>query len=118
MYRLLVIGGRVASSRRAIMRAIVPTGSRGMKDPDPRVRAETARAMLAVRYATTPTVMRECAYPPCRETFMAYDRGGKRKTYCSPAHTTAMCRLRARQAGIPRRPNRKKVARETSPPGG
>jgi hypothetical protein len=99
--RKRVIGGMARSRKLAMMR-IVPLGSRGMKDDDPDVRSETARAMLDVRYATTPMFSAQCAFPPCLIMFDGYDRNGKRRLYCSPAHNTAACRYRQRQRGVHR----------------
>jgi hypothetical protein len=82
--------------------AVVRRGTRGMKDLDPAVRSETARAMLDVRYMTTPMFEQKCEYPPCTTIITGYDRRGKRKKYCSKKHTTANCRLRQREQGIRR----------------
>jgi len=100
-HRNLVIGGR-GSPRRMAMATIVPLGSRGMKDSSGEVRSATARAMLAARYANTPKFKAKCGYPPCPVMIEGYQRGGKRKKYCSAAHNTAACRLRQSELGIGR----------------
>lgn len=82
------------------MAVVVPSGSRGMKDPDPDVRTATAQAMLAQRYAVTPKFQAKCGFPPCTTIVEGYQRGGKRRKYCSPAHNTAACRYRQRQNGL------------------
>jgi hypothetical protein len=81
---------------------VVPTGSRGMKDDNPEVRAATSRAMLAERYAHTPKFTAKCAYPPCPLMIEGYDRNGKRRKFCSPTHNTADCRRRQRERGLRR----------------
>jgi hypothetical protein len=81
---------------------VVPVNSRGMKDPNPEVRAATSRAMLAERYAHTPKFRAKCAYPPCNRIIEGYDRNGKRRKFCSPTHNTADCRRRQRELGYRR----------------
>jgi hypothetical protein len=81
---------------------VVPRGTKGMRDANPEVRTATAKQMLHVRYSTLPMFEATCAYPPCDERFIGYERAGKRKLYCSGKCTVAMVRLRQRQRGMRR----------------
>lgn len=100
MRHYLVVGGRIPPWKKVM--AVVPSGSRGMKDDNLEVRSATARAMLAERYANMPRFKEKCGYPPCQVIVEGYVRNGKRKLYCSGAHTTAACRLRQQKRGIVR----------------
>lgn len=118
--RLYVVRGGISPSRRGSV-MVVPRGTRGMRDDNPEVRAETARNMLVHRWSGVPKEVKRCANPACDETVEGYIRvrgKSKERKYCSNACTVADWRRkrreeRERNGGAPTRRRRRSTSAVT-----
>ena len=88
-------------------RPTTPPGTKGIYDADPRIRAQTARAMVRSRQTISVT----CAWPDCvdpetgqpRQFLSRFRKGKLERWACSPTHRMRLYRLKRRPPAPPPR---------------